>query len=1139
MKKLVYFTMILLILCGIAYGEKWTIDYGNVSDPIRLQTLLINKFDSIETDIRNLKSHSNLGTGKIFYVDSGVGSDTYDGTKPEWAKATLDAAVALCTDNNGDVIYVMQGHNEALTAADGVDIDVAGVTVIGLGNGTDAPTFDYDGANGEFVIGAANVKIYNLRFLPSVNIVTHAIDVEIAGDYACIYNCYFLDGETAGTDEFVDCIQIGTTATDVTIANCTYYCTGANANNFVDLSTATIANPTVINNVIYGTFAEAGIWAGAAVPTNCLIGYNIVSNVSAGQYAIEFQGAATGICIGNSMYTNAAATTLDPGSMMCLENYGTNAIDLSAVRVPALPAIATVTAGSADDILKKLYYVADGTDAYPATVQDDSTLAKIMGIGATATVGTYDNTTDSLEAISVALALGTGATASLVDAKLDHISKTADGGTNVYPDTVAQESVIAYILSSSADPVTTSYNNTTDSLQAIRDRIDALTGLYYTGDCSTNAVTTTAIIANLIGFGEDYFNTDWVMICTYNTSGAGTAPEGEIRDISNYVTASGTFTLASAFTEALTANDKAMVMRREFFTNDMLTLKVTPITGSLATFISGGASSTALGTPCGTDKSLVDALGSDGVALTDGAVSLAGIIGIPTDVDNLVTSANIVENGDGSVFERLEFLQIKTDDILASLGSTGVGVGNVFYVDSVTGSDADSGTTWALAEASLAAAIGDCTANKGDIIFVAPTHAESLAAAQIDVSTTGITIIGLGNGSIRPTITMTNIASSVDVTASNVTIKNIRFYSTTADTTIGVHITGDDVTLEGCEFTDTGGFEFTAAISLGSAADRIIIKNCDFVSTSGAAAAEAILITSGVVDRCSLIENRIFGDYTAAGILSDQINTNMLIEGNKVTNIAAGVHAIELTAAATGFLVNNILYTDAYATGLDPGSLKCIENYFVDAIDEGSYLIPAMGDSTSNYIGIQSANNDAVTTSIVPNKDGSILERLEAQQQAGSPSYNHPNYFVVTADMTSATWNTAATHEIAAVVGNCRIQILAEVTATVVTVGTNGTIALGYEGNTTAIFTAQALDACLTNDILTAVYGAAGTSVASGANTSTTITGGLFDVVVVNGMDIGYTIATNAGTTGSINFHIWWQPLNSAGVVTAGAGGVL
>jgi len=46
-----------------------------------------------------------------------------------------------------------------------------------------------------------------------------------------------------------------------------------------------------------------------------------------------------------------------------------------------------------------------------------------------------------------------------------------DGGTNAYPDSVAQESIIAYMCSKSADPVITSFNNTTDSLEAISDKL--------------------------------------------------------------------------------------------------------------------------------------------------------------------------------------------------------------------------------------------------------------------------------------------------------------------------------------------------------------------------------------------------------------------------------------------------------------------------------------------------------------------------------------------------------------------------------------------------------------------------------------------------------------------------------------------
>jgi hypothetical protein len=440
----------------------------------------------------------NPGTGNIYYVDSGV---TNAGDGKSWANAvtTLDAAINLCTANNGDVIYVAPGHNEALIAADGVDADVAGVTIIGCSVGTLMPTFDYDHADGEFVIGAANVTIYNLRFNASVTIVTHAIDVENAGDYARIIGCSFPDGELAATDEFVDTIQVGTTATDVTISGCYYFSTGTGSNNFVDLSAATIANPTVTDNIIYGAFAEAGIWAGAAVPTNCNISRNTITNTTTGQFAIEFQGAATGICIGNMLYTDTYATTLDPGSLMCLENYSVNAIDTTALLVPA---------SSAD-------YAA--TAALVITMNDDV--------------------------------------------------------TSVLADTAAWD---------------------------------------------------TSAEARTLLFGSD-------------TAGATAAQALKI---------------------------------------DGITISTTPTAASLASFIAGVGG---LGTQLGTSKSLVDVLGTNGVALVDDAVSIAGIIGLPADADNAVVSTAITANADGSLYERDEYAQQVMEKCVSKSQAT-IATGDLFAV---------------------------------------------------------------------------------------------------------------------------------------------------------------------------------------------------------------------------------------------------------------------------------------------------------------------------------------------------------------------------------------------------------------------------------------------------------------------------
>ncbi len=93
---------------------------------------------------------------------------------------------------------------------------------------------------------------------------------------------------------------------------------------------------------------------------------------------------------------------------------------------------------------------------------------------------------------------------------------------------------------------------------------------------------------------------------------------------------------------------------------DAATLAVSPTAGSLARFIASGG--TALGTQLGTSKSIIDALGTNGVAAAAAtaasAVSLFGAIGTnEADATTPFTSAAVQSNADGSVLERLEYLQ--------------------------------------------------------------------------------------------------------------------------------------------------------------------------------------------------------------------------------------------------------------------------------------------------------------------------------------------------------------------------------------------------------------------------------------------------------------------------------------------------
>jgi len=140
-------------------------------------------------------------TGSVFYVDSVTGDDDDTGLSPQSAVATLNVAIAKCTANKGDVIYVMPGHNEVATA---IDLDVAGISVIGLGNGVDRPRFDYDATTDLISIGANGVRLSNVTLLPSVAVVAIGIDVEAAVTDTLLEDIEFLPGEAGdGTDEFV------------------------------------------------------------------------------------------------------------------------------------------------------------------------------------------------------------------------------------------------------------------------------------------------------------------------------------------------------------------------------------------------------------------------------------------------------------------------------------------------------------------------------------------------------------------------------------------------------------------------------------------------------------------------------------------------------------------------------------------------------------------------------------------------------------------------------------------------------------------------------------------------------------------------------------------------------------------------
>jgi hypothetical protein len=124
-------------------------------------------------------------TGNVLFVDSGhaLASDNNLGDSAEQPLATIEGAFNhnTLTANNGDVVMVMPGHAETVSAAGGIDMDVAGVTVWGFGIGSDRPTITFDTAVGADVdIDAANIWIHNILFSGGIDALTGPVDINAA-----------------------------------------------------------------------------------------------------------------------------------------------------------------------------------------------------------------------------------------------------------------------------------------------------------------------------------------------------------------------------------------------------------------------------------------------------------------------------------------------------------------------------------------------------------------------------------------------------------------------------------------------------------------------------------------------------------------------------------------------------------------------------------------------------------------------------------------------------------------------------------------------------------------------------------------------------------------------------------------------
>lgn len=279
--------------------------------------------------------------------------------------------------------------------------------------------------------------------------------------------------------------------------------------------------------------------------------------------------------------------------------------------------------------------------------------------------------------------------------------------------------------------------------------------------------------------------------------------------------------------------------------------------------------------------------------------------------------------------------------------------GKTFYVDSVTGSNTYNGLTPGQPVATIAYAISLCTAAKGDRILVFPGHAESISAAGgITVDKSGVSIIGMGNGANRPTITWANTAATFLISAANVLIRNIRCTPSVDEVVTMFSVTAAGVTFDTVDHFETASCQTIQFLLTTAAADDLTVRNCHHAQENAAGSAQAWICLVGV-DRAR-IEDNVFllalNDSATSAVIRmmTTICKNFVVARNliKLTGYSSGLVSaiLDSVTTSTGLCTDNRIGTNVAAntTINDVPAAYSFNNLCTNAVDKSGIVDPVV-----------------------------------------------------------------------------------------------------------------------------------------------------------------------------------------------------
>jgi hypothetical protein len=240
---------------------------------------------------------------------------------------TLSAALKRCRSGYNDIVYVLPGDVQSISAADFASDLVAGTQIISCGRpgGTNNPTWTWSAVTSTFLLDVADCSLVGLNLVfGGADNVTAPITVSAAG-------CSIVGNHiTMGTSASLECataLTLASGATDCWVMGNRMTATGG-AVTTAAISVGAVARPVIVNNRIITTQSSAttGVIAITAAATDVDVGWNRMYNTLEDGIGIRLADvAATGI-IYNNYFGGVDAGGTVANTVKCVSFAGTSHI---------------------------------------------------------------------------------------------------------------------------------------------------------------------------------------------------------------------------------------------------------------------------------------------------------------------------------------------------------------------------------------------------------------------------------------------------------------------------------------------------------------------------------------------------------------------------------------------------------------------------------------------------------------------------------------------------------------------------------------------------------------------------------------------------------------------------------------------